>query len=132
MALFKESMSGLCEAQRSVVETGRVVCEQAGVWVEMVDPRKEVEYFVERARTGNRRVGAVVREDRGGEKVGVCVFLVFGGVCSRCCLLKVVVLCLLLLDFRGGVGGIGFEGSSPCTETYQENFKGVTGIGTGG
>ncbi|KAJ3052451.1 hypothetical protein HK097_006248 [Rhizophlyctis rosea] len=71
VALFKESMSGLNEAMRSVVETGRVVCEQAGVWVEMVDPKKEVEYFVERARTGNRRVGAVVREERGGEKVGI-------------------------------------------------------------
>ncbi|KAJ3034000.1 hypothetical protein HDV00_005577, partial [Rhizophlyctis rosea] len=71
IALFKESMSGLNETQKNVVESGRVVCEQGSVWVEMVDPKKEVEYFVERARTGNRREGAVVREERNGAKLGI-------------------------------------------------------------
>ncbi|KAJ3299874.1 hypothetical protein HK104_006422 [Borealophlyctis nickersoniae] len=56
IALFKECMIGLNDAQKSVAETTRVLCEQGHVYLEMLSPQKEVEHLIEKERTGNVRI----------------------------------------------------------------------------
>ncbi|TPX71227.1 hypothetical protein SpCBS45565_g01234 [Spizellomyces sp. 'palustris'] len=60
MEIFKESLLGLNNAEKSIIAGTRNVCERNQVYLETLSPAKEIEIMIESQRTGNVRLPPAV------------------------------------------------------------------------